>query len=275
MNRLSQLIDQGVDVNCVDQKHQNTPLLLLCSNPNYNEDLLTCLDILLTIGHADINCKNSRGRNALLVACLFSGYRNLIDVLRFLIDKGIDVDARDTIDNWNALYAFGISLMTGRRSNLLEIIRLLVDSGCDVNAVIYGGGNILQNLCCYYQEEDLIEIIRMLIAKGIDVNCRNFENMNALLVLSDHNSHHPRFFDIVRLLLESGIDVNCVNHNGVNVLFYLCIAYQRDDLIDLIRLLIEHGLKGIDWSMAINILEHRCPLKEEKKKEIIKLLLKQ
>jgi len=55
----------------------------------------------------------------------------------------------------------------------------------------------------------------------------------------------------------------------------ICIAYQRDDLIDVIRLLIEHGLKGIDWQVAVNILEDLCPLKEEKKKEIIEFLLKQ
>jgi ankyrin repeat protein len=51
---------------------------------------------------------------------------------------------------------------------------------------------------------------------------------------------------IIRLLIEQGIDINWKNENEDNALTLLCRYYQNENLIDIIRLLIENGI-DINW----------------------------
>ena len=55
--------------------------------------------------------------------------------------------------------------------------------------------------------------------------------------------------DIVALLIDGGMDVNCRTNNGWNLLHLLCVFYDKGNLIDIVRLLIE---KGIDVNCKQN-----------------------
>jgi ankyrin repeat protein len=55
------------------------------------------------------------------------------------------------------------------------------------------------------------------------------------------NYTNENLIDIIRFLIEKGIDVNCKGIGGDNALHILCEYYQNENLIDIIRLLIENG----------------------------------
>ena len=53
----------------------------------------------------------------------------------------------------------------------------------------------------------------------------------------------------MRVLLENGgMDVNATNDNGDNALLLVCLCYEKSNLIDIVRLLLQ---KGIDVN-AVN-----------------------
>ena len=87
------LIDQGFDLNCVDENGL-TPLLYLTKTKRNDKSLLKLLQFLIENG-IDVNCKDQYGDNALTLLCWKYRNENLIDIIRFLIEKGIDVNCNN------------------------------------------------------------------------------------------------------------------------------------------------------------------------------------
>jgi ankyrin repeat protein len=76
------LIDNGADVNLIDEDDGETALHY-CVLGNYlNSEIFETIEILLANG-ADINCKNSRGQTPLQLA-------HTTSMMRFLIQRGAD-----------------------------------------------------------------------------------------------------------------------------------------------------------------------------------------
>jgi hypothetical protein len=71
----------------------------------------------------DVNCKND-GRNALRLLCEYYKNENLIDIIRFLIEKGINVNYKDIV----------VLRQNYRKENCSQIVDLLNQhvSYCDV-----------------------------------------------------------------------------------------------------------------------------------------------
>jgi hypothetical protein len=82
------------------------------------------------------------------------------------------------------------------------------------------------------------------------------------------NYQNENLIDIIRLLIEKGIDVNCENRDGDNALHFLCANYKNENLIDIIRLLIE---KGIDVNYK-DIVVLRQNYRKENCSQIVDLL---
>ena len=78
-------------------------------------------------------------------------------------------------------------------------------------------------------------------SQGIDVNCKKNVGDNALTLLCEYYKNE-NLIDIIRLLIEKGIDVNSKTYIGKTALRYLCENYEKENLIDIIRLFIENKI---------------------------------
>ena len=116
------------------------PLVFLCQR--YSQENLIDIVRALIERDIDVNSKNDDGFNALLVLCLNYPHDNLIDIVRALIEK--DADVNWTADGWNALL-FLCRYYPHR--NLADVVQILVDKGIDVNYSDGDGWNALLHLC--------------------------------------------------------------------------------------------------------------------------------
>ena len=169
--------DRDVNINCSIEDGL-TPLLLLTWK-NQSEHLVECLEALLQREDLDLNAKDSiEGWNALWNVCRYYNRENLIQIIRLLLDQGIDVPRDDEV------------LITAcknfKRKSLISIVQQLLSHGVDVNVVSKKEGwNVLFALCFNYTGDNLIAIIRILIEKGVEVNLKTDLKWNALLAAAE------------------------------------------------------------------------------------------
>ena len=114
----------------------------------------------------DLKRKNNGGTTALMLVCANYSQTNLIDVVRFLIDSGIDLNCTSK-DGSNALLYLCANNV---QDNLIDIIKLLIDSGIDVNCRNSEGFNAFRLLCQCYTKSNLIELFQLLIDNKIEVD---------------------------------------------------------------------------------------------------------
>jgi ankyrin repeat protein len=164
-------------------------------------------------------------------------YQKNIDIIKYLIDKGIDVN-QVNIDGNNAIFY--------QRDP--HIIEFLIDAGINVNQVNNKGNGIL-----FYDEKNP-RIIRLLLSRVLPRSITHINNkgnnvlfyhrdspeiIKLLLDEMPQNSvnqvnkkgnnalfYHFKNVSIIRYLIKAGINVNQINNKGYGVLFYHSEAVQ-------------------------------------------------
>src|SRR5215510_8408439 len=150
---------------------------------------------------ADANQKSADGDPILMTAAAVGS----IDAMRFLLDKGADV---------NATNAFGATALIWSATDIAKV-RLLVERGANVNAAAKTGRTALFVAA---MSEPSADIVRLLIAKGADVKATDaFGNtmLNAAAAGNDLNT--------IRTMVDAGIDVNAAGVSGLTPL--MSVAY--------------------------------------------------
>jgi ankyrin repeat protein len=132
-----------------------------------------------------------------------------LDIAKFLIEKGADVNARDKNG--------GTGLMSAAMAGNLEVVKFLFEKGLDVKArtkngltvltAAVGGGNL--------------EVVKFLIEKGADVNVRTEDGQTALMIAARGGK-----LEVVKLLIEKGADVNA-QHNTHDPLLAFLVSTAR------------------------------------------------
>ena len=187
----------------------------------------------------DIHAVDSYGENALMYAVK----NNFPEIVKFLIQKGIDIHAVDSFGHNALVYAI--------RNNSPEIVKLLIEKGIDINSVDVERQSVLM----YAIENNQPKIAKLLISKGADIHVINSGGKNALMYAIKYNQE-----EIAKLLIETGIDIHAVDSFGANALVYTTIT----ELLEITNLLIR---KGIDIH-AVNFfgknalmyaIEHNAP----------------
>jgi ankyrin repeat protein len=118
------LIDNGLDLNYVDENGLTPLFCLIKKKGNDKSSLLKLLQLLIEKG-IDVNCKDNNGRSALHFLCYYYKNENLIDIIRLLIENGIDVNCK----NKSGLNALHLLCWIYQNENLIDIIQLLIKNG--------------------------------------------------------------------------------------------------------------------------------------------------
>ncbi len=143
-----------------------------------------------------------------------------IELIKFLIEAGIDVNLRFVSGNTALMFA----AVQGR----VDICQLLINAGADVNVQMNDGGIALM----FAAEQGDMDICQLLIEHPNykpDIQNRNGDTAFMLAAKAGRA-------DIFRLLLQKGVDINFQNNSGATA-FMLAAKAGRADIC---RLSLEH-----------------------------------
>lgn len=132
-----------------------------------------------------VNKRGHRETTPLITAAWTERY----DIIKLLIEKGADINAKDKFGN-TPLH---------KASGRIETLKMLVKAGVDINAKDGSGRNIL------YKARD-VETFRFLLGKGADINARDKQE-NTIL----HNCTNT---DIAGSLVSNGFGLESKNKRG-------------------------------------------------------------
>lgn len=294
--KLRDYVYKFLDLPSVDEKfinaedsNGNTALALLCEHYN-GEDLIDILRLFIRKGASINQVTAKNGFNALMLLCMQYSHGNLIDIIKLFIENCVDINTKGADDAWNVLH---ILCRYYNSDELIRIIVLLIDHGIELDAATTKKGwNVLHILCLFYTGEHMLEMIRLFLEKGININHRSSAGLNALayfagfynrndlidimglliekdssvlqcVPINNDESHCPNplviacsqdyvrtgsndLIDIIRLLIDYGVDVNNKMKDGWNALLSVCRHYRHANLIEIVQLLVSCGI-DIHW----------------------------
>jgi len=142
----------------------------------------------------DIDERTSNGMTATQLAV---NNENL-EILKILIDNGVDVNASSTRLKIAPLH------IAARRGHV-EMVNLLLASGADVNQPDHEGASALH----FAVRSGNNEIAELLIINGAEVNARDNEEYTPL-----HNAAWNGHLQSVELLVDKGADINLASYDG-------------------------------------------------------------
>lgn len=245
------------------------------------------LEGLLNAG-ADLHFCDPNGITAIHLA----SFSNCVDSVKFLIDKGVDVNLQPKCYTPLHCAAFGnskecaellikqgasITINTNKatceesllhcavRANAIECVQLFITEGADVNSLKPNGTNAI-HLAADLGLQDCLRIL--LDTEGADPNiriCIREKESTALHLACDEGN-----VNCVKLLLAKGADASLKNHRGFTALHLA----SRASSLECVRELLENGNadpNAEDFDQRISL--HAAVSKAESSFNILELLI--
>jgi len=200
------LIHNGINIHIKDNNGNNAlhNLIQYGIDSNYIfDEVKKIIDILLE-HKIDINEQNNSGKTVL--DCETNS-----DLIKYLIDKGADINLRHTNPIFNV--------------QDVDTIKYLLEKGLDINKPIHQGLTPLHN--CRNQEK-----ILFLLENGANVNVKDDLGRTPIMMYTKE--------DLIDIMIKHGADINVKDNDG-DTLLHLLASNSKD--IDLIKKLIRKGLK--------------------------------
>jgi ankyrin repeat protein len=220
----------------------DTPLLAALSRNHVG-----VAELLLKHG-GNVNVHGTSGRTALHTQLLHSYDENEESrVVRFLLEQGVDVNARDETHQTPLHILVNSHNGHHRSDHILTTARLLLEHGADVNATDEWYQTPLHTLCysCYtgypsHRSDHILTVVRLLLHHGADVHAPDNDHETPLHLVMRQDSSC-----ITQILLERGADPNLKNKDGKAPLHILseCREFSgNSSSISLVaQLLLERG----------------------------------
>lgn len=208
--------------------------------------------------HPD-NCRTGI-KQTLLMDYVGYKFRTDVEVMRFLLDAGVNVNLQDEHKTTALMYAI---IWGDRNPNNLEIIRFLLEAGTDVN--LQGQLDKTALMLVGEKENQDSEIVRLLLEAGADLSIRGrshrFSGTRTVLryFFLEGSNINP---DVVRLLLGARTNIG---QQGRALREYLDWGSEPE----IVRLLLEAGvnLEDVREGLEVHVRGRSLNL------EVVRLLL--
>lgn len=200
------LLDNGAEADAIDRA-------LLYAAVGGNADVIRAL-----LEHG-AKLEPEAGVSALRAAA----YEGHTAALAALLDRGVDVNGKDSSDGFSAL-------TSAVRDDRIEAAMLLLQRGADINAPDKDGMTPLMWVTTHEQTA------RFLIDKGADINAKDKQGMSVLAQAVSQIPYGSK--PIVDLLLERGADPNLPDDKGETPLM---VGLRSSQSVELIEQLLEKG----------------------------------
>jgi len=250
--RIKIIIDILISGNIILAKH-NFNMLVLSASKYCNLEILK----LLFEYNKNINFWNSHSikiddnfQIAMNMSLKYPLKNNNIEVVKFLLEKGIDLNNPDYKGNLPIFYAI--------EYNNIGLLKLLIESGADLNLKNAKGETMLMLAAI----SDQLELIKMLVEKGININIQDNEGKTSVIYAIQNNKN-----EAFEMLIESGADITLKDNTGKTALMFAITLEQ----LEVIKLLVE---KSSNINLQDN--EGKTPLMyaiQNKQNEAAKILI--
>jgi ankyrin repeat protein len=215
---ITTLIEGGLDINPTDIFGQNALHLALA---NFKLPVNMELVKLLIDKGIDMEARNLYGATSLFVCCTNGHY----DALVILLENGASVNAKN--------YGNRSPLHTAVFMRNYNCVKVLLDHGADINAVFDVGKTVLHAAFEGTPSPD-VEVIKLLLSRGVDANKRDRYQQTAL----DYAVTRSGPDDLVKILFDATAHDQLVSTDYVTFLHYA--VYQGDCFA--VELFLESGL---------------------------------
>lgn len=257
LKRVKECLNQGAWVNCQTKSNPETPLMIACSNGNFEiaKELLDrgaspylCSAGWKAIERALVKKRNdilellldfdSNNRNFDYTGGLFhltlreaekkiDSYSEHLSRVNRLIDLGANINARDDTGMTPLHWAI--------RRNNVTMTRILIDLGANLDTVEFKKCEtplITAIMECnkHFERDTSLEIAKFVIENVNDVNNINCQNETALMLAP---------VEFIQSLIDKGAEVNAKDINGDTALH--CFSKHGKD--DGINILLKNGAK--------------------------------
>jgi len=166
----------------------NPPLL----NAAMRDDIQAMQGFLQT--GADVDMTNMHGQTGLMWASTYGA----TNVVKLLLEKGVDIDKRDASHGFAAL-------VYATKSGNVDICRILIDSGANIETRDIRR----QTPIIHAVHANKLDCLKLLIERKADLNAKDDKGMTALMWAALLQSP-----EIVSTLLASGADRSLVSNAG-------------------------------------------------------------
>jgi ankyrin repeat protein len=149
----------------------------------------------------------------------YAAYSGKLDVVKYLVEQGADVDAK-TVVGWTVLH-------DAAYSGTLDIVKYLVEQGANVDAKNNVGWTPLHAAA----SSGKLDVVKYLVdEQGADVDAKNNDGWTVL-----HAAAYYGTLDIVQYLVEQGADVDAERNDGYTVLHSAAASGK----LDIVKYLVE------------------------------------
>jgi len=214
---------EGVDVNVHNRNPSN--LLHRAFSDSRHDAVLDIVKYLIEKG-AGVNAIDQSNNARMEATPLHNAilYKQNLAVIKFLVESGADLNAKNTVKLTPLYYALE------QRDCDMEVVKFLVSKEADINAVLHHAIGKGMDL----------EFIKFLVASGADVNAKNEKlyGQTPLHIIVGRNFDYPNFIEPINFLVASGADINARNNRDETPL-WIAINLGKD--VEVIKFLVSKG----------------------------------